>query len=365
MKIFNRINPNVKWIAGVFTVIGLMVFTTGYTISNAFSDDDKIIVKIMKINNGDTTVIEREFTNMEELEALEHEMSGEDLHNLGMKMWFFSDKQDKDDSDQKAKDFKFIIEHGEASGDHKIHKKIIICSNGDTVETADFNFDMEKMHRVMAKAFHHIDEMDFNFNFDFNDSMHFEYHDFNDEEFQRKLEKMEKHIEKAIGNFQFNFEIDEDSIRKDCRIIVKSFPQDMDHMEKMMEDIIIEIKIEGDEEDGEKKVVKHVVKVYTADDNEDEQFKVAPKNQLEITDLTVYPNPGNGEFKIIFELASKGQTEVEIRDIKGGVVFHDEFKNPKNGSYSRKVNLEGSAKGIYILTVKQGKKLANKKLIIR
>jgi len=51
--------------------------------------------------------------------------------------------------------------------------------------------------------------------------------------------------------------------------------------------------------------------------------------------------------------------------MKGGVVFHDAFKNPKRGSYTKEVNLEGSAKGVYILTVKQGKKLANKRLKIR
>mgnify|MGYP007026238289 CR=1 FL=1 len=37
----------------------------------------------------------------------------------------------------------------------------------------------------------------------------------------------------------------------------------------------------------------------------------------------------------------------------------------KEGSYLKEVNLEGAAKGVYILTVKQGKRIANKKLIIR
>ena len=68
---------------------------------------------------------------------------------------------------------------------------------------------------------------------------------------------------------------------------------------------------------------------------------------------------------ISFKLESKGLTEVEIRDMKGAVVFHDKFKNRKEGSYLKEVNLEGAAKGVYILTVKQGKRIANKKLIIR
>ena len=365
MKIFKHINPNVKWIAGVFTILGLLVFSAGYTISNAFPDNDKIIVKIMKINNGDTTIIEREFTDLEELEALRHELKGEDLDKLGMKMWFFRDKHDEFDADREDQDFKFIIKHGYPSEDHKIHKKIIICSQGDTVETAEFNFDMGKMHRAMAKAFHHIDKLDFNFDFNINDSMHFEYHDFDDEEFQKKLERMEKHIERAIGNFQLNFEVDENSAGKDFRMIIKSFPDDMEHIERMMEDIIVEIEV--DEENNEHNVVKHIVKVYTnqEDGTETEEFKVAPIDQLDISEFTVYPNPGSSQFKIAFKLESKGLTEVEIRDMKGAVVFHDKFKNRKEGSYLKEVNLEGAAKGVYILTVKQGKRIANKKLIIR
>lgn len=359
MKIFKHINPNVKWVAGVFTVIGLLVFSAGYTINNAFSDDDKIIVKILKISDGDTTIIEREFSDMDELEMLEHEMNGEDLHKLGMHMWFFGDEHDEFDIDHEDHDFKFIVAHGDSSTDRKIHKKIIIFSNGDTVETAEFNFDMDKMHHMMAKAFHHIDNMEFDFDIEGHDSMHFEFHNFDDKDFQKKMEQIEKHIEKAMSNFQFEFDVTEDSERKDCRIIVKSYPDDMEHLEGIMDKIIIDIKID---EDDDGKVVKHIVKVYS---EEEEEFKVAPKNQLDISGLKVYPNPGTGKLKIEFELESKGQTEVEIRDIKGGVVFHDEFKNPKNGSYSKKVNLEGSARGVYILTVKQGKKLANKRLIIR
>jgi len=365
MKIFKHINPNVKWIAGVFTILGLLVFSAGYTISNAFPDDDKIIVKIMKINNGDTTIIEREFTDLEELEALRHELNGEDIDKLGMKMWFYRAEHDESDAGREDQDFKLIIKHGVPSKDHKIHKKIIICSQGDTLETAEFNFDMRKMHRAMAKAFHHIDKMDLNFDFAINDSMHFKYHDFDDEEFQEKLEKIEKHIERAIGNFQLNLEVDDNSTGKDCRVIIKSFPDDMEHIERMMEDIILEIEV--DEENNEHKVLKHIVKVYTnqKDGTETEEFKVARIDQLDISEFTVSPNPGSGQFKIEFKLESKGQTEVEIRDMKGAVVFHDKFKNRKEGSYLKEVNLEGAAKGVYILTVKQGKKLADKKLIIR
>lgn len=363
MKFIKHINPNVKWIAGVFTILGLLVFSAGYTINNAFSDDDKIIVKILKIHDGDTTIIEREFTDMEELEALHLEMEGEDLHKLGMKMWHFSDAHDGYDADRADHSFKFLIEHGDPTGKHNIHKRIIITNDGDTVETAEFNFDMQKMHIALANAFRHIDDMDFNFDFDINDSMHFEYHDFDVEEFQKKLENMERQLERAMNNFQFNFEVEEDNEGKDCRIIIKSFPDGMEHIERMMEEIIIEIEV--DENDGDHKVIKHIIKVYSDKDDNSEEFQIDPKNQLDIYGLSVYPNPGTGEFKIEFELKPKGQTEVEIRDMKGGIVFHDEFKNQKGGSYYKEVHLEGAAKGVYILTVKQGKKLANKKLIIR
>ena len=363
MKSFNNINPNVKWIAGVFTVIGLLVFSAGYTINNAFSDDDRIIVKIMKIHDGDTTIIEREFSDLDELEMLEHEMNGEDLHKLGMHMWFFGDEHDSDKHKEKH-DFKFMISHGDSSTDRRIQKKIIVFSDGDTVETAVFNFDMDKMHHMMAKAFHHIDKMDFEFDYDGHKSKHYEFHGFDEEEFEKKMEKMEKHIEKAMGNFQFEFDVEEGEKRTDCRVIVKSYPDDMKHLEEIIENIIIEIKVDQDDvEDG--KVVKHIVKIYSDEDEEDEEHKVAPRNRLAISDLNVYPNPGSGKFKIEFELEEKGPTTVEIRDMKGGVVFHDDFRNSRNGSYSKKVNLEESAKGVYILTIKQGDKLANKRLIIR
>jgi len=300
---------------------------------------------------------------MEELEALEHAMNGEDLHKLGMKMWLFQGDHDEPDTLRDRGSFKFVLSHGDSSDAHKIMKKMIFCVNGDTLETAEMKFDLDKMHKVMAMVFHYIDEMDFNITV--HDSMKFEHHIFSEEDIERKLKLMEQHIEQAVSNFQFQFEVNDDSTRKDCRVIVKSFPDNMEHIEKMMEDILVEIKIAAEEEvdDGEAKMVKHIIKVYTND--EEVEVIVAPNNQLDIENLTVYPNPSDGKFRIEFELPSKGQTEVEIKDIKGGIVFRDKFKNPKEGAYSREVNLEGSAKGVYILTIKQGKKLANKRLIIR
>jgi len=73
--------------------------------------------------------------------------------------------------------------------------------------------------------------------------------------------------------------------------------------------------------------------------SKENKFSFAPIEQLDISEFTAYPDPGMVQVKIKFKLDSKGLTEVQIRDMKGGAGFYDKFKNKKEGSFLKDVNL--------------------------
>ncbi|HIA35749.1 MAG TPA: hypothetical protein EYN89_03180 [Flavobacteriales bacterium] len=66
MKLLKKINPNIKWVGGVFAIIGILLFSAGYTFKRHLATNEtKVIVKILKINGSDTTIIEKEYNSLE------------------------------------------------------------------------------------------------------------------------------------------------------------------------------------------------------------------------------------------------------------------------------------------------------------
>lgn len=76
--------------------------------------------------------------------------------------------------------------------------------------------------------------------------------------------------------------------------------------------------------------------------------------------LIITPNPSNGVFELIFENEAPEDLTYEVYDILGKKLFEDYLKKGVKSSF---VNLENYPQGMYLLRVKMGDVMINKKLI--
>jgi len=81
-----------------------------------------------------------------------------------------------------------------------------------------------------------------------------------------------------------------------------------------------------------------------------------------ISDLSIYPNPNNGNFNIKFTSQSSNDIEVIVHDIRGRQVYNKSFNN--TSVFNQNIQLNNVESGIYIVTVKEGDRKENKKIII-
>lgn len=83
------------------------------------------------------------------------------------------------------------------------------------------------------------------------------------------------------------------------------------------------------------------------------------------TDLTVdiYPNPSDGYINVSFPLNGIRKNEISINDLNGKVMIKETIES-STGQYTRQFDLNFFEKGIYLLNIKQGKKMITKKIII-
>lgn len=81
-----------------------------------------------------------------------------------------------------------------------------------------------------------------------------------------------------------------------------------------------------------------------------------------INDLVIYPNPNNGNFSVNFTSQSSNDIEIMVHDIRGRQVFNKTFNN--NSVFNQNIQLNNVEAGIYIITVKDGERKENKKIVI-
>lgn len=81
-----------------------------------------------------------------------------------------------------------------------------------------------------------------------------------------------------------------------------------------------------------------------------------------LTDFSIYPNPNNGNFNIKFTSESSNSVEVNVHDLRGRQVFNKNYDS--NSVFNQNIQLNNVESGIYIVTVKDGDRQENKKIVI-
>ena len=79
--------------------------------------------------------------------------------------------------------------------------------------------------------------------------------------------------------------------------------------------------------------------------------------------FNLYPNPSNGNFNLQFDTTSSDRIELQLFDITGRLVRKLLFTNVAT-RFSESISFENTAKGVYLLKIKNGNKQTTKKLVI-
>jgi hypothetical protein len=94
-------------------------------------------------------------------------------------------------------------------------------------------------------------------------------------------------------------------------------------------------------------------------------FSIVPSlntENFDLTNLSIYPNPNNGNFTVAFDSQSDKNVVIEVHDISGRKVYSKNY--PKAGVFIQELQLEKKASGIYLVTVDNGNAKIVKKIVI-
>lgn len=89
---------------------------------------------------------------------------------------------------------------------------------------------------------------------------------------------------------------------------------------------------------------------------------VTESSEFNNVNISVYPNPGEGNFKVEADLDGIESLEMHVFDSKGEEVYSSKTKS-KSGKFKNDINLTEFSSGIYYLALKSGDKIFTEKLI--
>ena len=83
-----------------------------------------------------------------------------------------------------------------------------------------------------------------------------------------------------------------------------------------------------------------------------------------ITDLNIYPNPNNGQFKLQYTNLYNSKYDLRIVDMIGNTVYSD-CREINSGSYNESINIRGISTGEYLLSLSDGHRVYSKQFIVK
>lgn len=79
--------------------------------------------------------------------------------------------------------------------------------------------------------------------------------------------------------------------------------------------------------------------------------------------FAVYPNPSTGIFNLTFKVESTDAVDVSLYDLRGRLIRQNTFNNISSDSFNSQLDYNAIENGVYFLVVKNGGKIATKKLV--
>lgn len=296
-------------------MLGFLLMVLLGLYSSAQDVKDQVKVRITKEVDGESRTFEKTYASDAEMRADEEfkTFMGDDAR---VDFWLSDDARGTR-LDERGNHFYFELDE---DGDHSRHFRMI--HPGDSgVKQFEFHMDMlaEQMKEMETELQDHFKKLD---------DEHVMVYSFGDEG----------------GTFDWQFP---DSLAEDIRLKVEKLMREHGEHSRHMEVVIIK-KVSISEEVGEF----------------GKKAQVKASNQLELTDLSYYPNPApDGRFKLRFNTPSEGELSVKIFNLDGKEVFNRYFER-YSGLFSETIDLSRQKEGVYLLEIQQDGKRLTRKVVV-
>jgi hypothetical protein len=86
------------------------------------------------------------------------------------------------------------------------------------------------------------------------------------------------------------------------------------------------------------------------------------KTNFSLQDLSIYPNPNQGQFNIRFDAQNSTEVQIRIHDIRGKSLVQKTYE--VFGSFNQMMDLSGYSSGLYLIKINDGSQTVTKKIII-
>ncbi|MEM7372959.1 MAG: T9SS type A sorting domain-containing protein [Bacteroidota bacterium] len=134
-------------------------------------------------------------------------------------------------------------------------------------------------------------------------------------------------------------------------------------------EITVHRLLDGEEADIQIQVVNGRCRIVDCLREELEQLSETVKKaemldgELAVEELSFFPNPNDGKFRLRIVSAQEAPLELVIRDMMGKTVYR-EIQSAFSGQYDSKINLSHEAAGVYFLTITIQARSLTKKIVI-
>jgi len=109
-----------------------------------------------------------------------------------------------------------------------------------------------------------------------------------------------------------------------------------------------------------------VTRIDSKEDDSDldnEEVFIADPAILPIEGPFYYPNPTQGQFRLEFFLPERGQTQVQIFDVQGRMVYEDNLGDFQ-GAFNQEIDLSNLESGTYVMNIMQNNLRLAEKIIV-
>jgi len=86
-------------------------------------------------------------------------------------------------------------------------------------------------------------------------------------------------------------------------------------------------------------------------------------NNLNLSNFVLYPNPSKGQFNLQFTSQSENDVTIFVHDLLGRKVFEKKY-NKTSSAFNEDIQLKNATSGVYLLTVVDGDRKEEKKIMI-